>query len=234
MIVSIGRKSPLFLTGQQFRRAMAVLAVAQLLTACNTPSPYQNVPSPSAARPTDKPPERTTAIQAGDVLEVFVVEDDSLNGRYDVGDGGNIIFPKIGKVPVAGKTSPEVEQTIKKLLEVNQLRTATVMVERPAQARTAGGIRGKTVFVSGSVTTPGRRTIPYVGELRPTLYQAIVDAGGFARFADQSHVLINRRGPDGRTNRVSVDAKKIRDGSAPDVPLEDGDMIYVPEKEFGW
>jgi len=233
MIDSIGRKSPLFLTGQ-FRRAVAVLAVAQLLAACNTPSPYQNVPPPSPAHPTDKPVEKSATIQSGDVLEVFVVEDDSLNGRYDVLDGGNIIFPKIGKVAVAGKTSPEVEQTIKKLLEVNQLRTATVMVERPAQTKGVAGVRGKTVFVSGSVGTPGRRTIPYVGELRPTVYQAIVDAGGFVRFADQSHVLINRRGPDGRTGRTSVDVKKIRDGSIPDVPVEDGDMIFVPEKQWGW
>jgi polysaccharide export outer membrane protein len=167
------------------------------------------------------------------VLEVFVVEDDSLNGRYDVLDGGNIIFPKVGKIQVAGKTSVEIETILKKLLETNQLRTATVMVERPAQAR-VGGAQGKTVFISGNVGSPGRHTVPSLGDLKPTIYQAILDAGGFSRFADQNHVLVTRRGPDGRVNRFKVDAQKIRDGSGPDVPVEDGDMIFVPEKAFGW
>jgi polysaccharide export outer membrane protein len=212
----------------------AILASALLLAACSSTSPYAGVPPASnAAHPLDRSGGRSAIIQPGDVLVVYVVEDDSLNGHYDVLDGGNIIFPKIGRIQVAGKTSPEIETLIKKLLETNQLRTATVMVERPAQPRTAGAT-SKTIFISGNVGSPGRHTVGFVGNMRPTVYQAIIDAGGVTRFADQNHILVTRHNPDGHMSRFKVDAQKIRDGSIPDVPIEDGDMIFVPEKAFGW
>jgi polysaccharide export outer membrane protein len=186
-----------------------------------------------SAHPPSKGTSRGTIVQPGDVLEVFVAEDDSLNARYEVRAGGHIILPKVGKIEVAGKTIDEIESTIKKMLEGNQLRTATVMVEIPASPRIAG-VPGKTVFVSGNVSAPGRHTVPFVGDQRPTVYQCIIDAGGFTRFADQSRVMITRRSPDGGATRINADAKKIRDGAATDIPVEDGDLIFVPEKSFGW
>jgi len=43
-------------------------------------------------------------ILPGDNIEIFVVEDASFNGRYQVRRGGYIILPAVGRIAVAGKT----------------------------------------------------------------------------------------------------------------------------------
>lgn len=209
--------------------ALLSLCAFVMLAGCGTPS--SNPGTNFAANPRVQKTSHDV-LAPGDVVEVYVVEDDTLNGRYEVRAGGHLIFPKIGKIQVAGRTSDEVESIIKRNLETNQLRTATVMVERPAMR--SPEVPGKTVFISGNVSSPGRRILAFVGGQNPTVYQAILEAGGFSRFADQSHVLITRRSGGTRGGRIHADIRKIRDGSAADIPVEDGDMVFVPEKAFGW
>jgi protein involved in polysaccharide export with SLBB domain len=163
-------------------------------------------------------------------LEVYVVEDESFTGRYTVRPSGHIIFPKIGRVLVAGNTASGAEAAIKRSLEGTQLTSATVMVER-VLGQGAVAPAGVTVFLSGTVQNPGRRTVPFIAGQRPTLYQAILEGGGFSRFANQKAVTISRQG---QTGVKTIDVTGVRRGVLADVPLQDGDIIFVPEKTFGW
>lgn len=172
-------------------------------------------------------------IAPGEVLEVFVVEDEALSGRYTVRPSGHLILPGVGRVPVAGVTPASAEAAIRKALEGTQLKNATVMVERSASKK-AEAAEGVTVFFSGNVMTPGRRVVSYVSGRRPTLYQGILEAGGFTRFADQGRVTLNRASGSGRAVPQTVDITAVRQGRIPDPPLEDGDIVHVKEKAFGW
>ncbi len=70
------------------------------------------------------------AIVSGEVLEVFVDEDQSLNARYKVRRGGYIIMPKVGRIAIAGKTIPRAEVSVKRALQNSQMRIASVLIQR--------------------------------------------------------------------------------------------------------
>ncbi|MEZ5384358.1 MAG: polysaccharide biosynthesis/export family protein [Prosthecobacter sp.] len=173
----------------------------------------------------------------GDALDVYVLEDSSFNGLYVVRPSGDIIIPKAGRIQVVNMTLEQVESIVRKVLEVNQLTKATVIVDPirrgPAEGDTAG-VAGLTVYLSGSVMKTGRSVVPYVGNGRVSAYQAITDAGGFAAFANKRRSYVLRRNPDGRSQRIPLDFVAIERGEGTDLTLQDGDTIVVPQKIFGF
>jgi protein involved in polysaccharide export with SLBB domain len=79
------------------------------------------------------------------------------------------------------------------------------------------------VYVLGAVTNP--RSVPYTDHL--TLVSAMANVNGYIRDAYLTHVAI-LRGSLTQPYIVVVDYKAILTGHAVDVPLEPGDIIYVP------
>ncbi len=57
--------------------------------------------------PAPAPPKRS--LVPGENLEVFVNEDPSFNGIYQVRRGGYIIMPQVGRIAVAGKSLSAAE-----------------------------------------------------------------------------------------------------------------------------
>jgi len=265
------------------------------------------------------PAAQDNLILPGDNIEIFVVEDASFNGRYQVRRGGYIILPSVGRIMVAGKTHPAAEAEVRKALEATQLQHATVMVEKvegsdietgpvvflagefksphPFKIPTGtkativnvilscGGVTDRAdltrvkvmrivdnksvveeenvqrillegngltsdltlndgdvliipagsasvIFVTGRISHPG--TQPLRPGDRLSAYAAILDAGGFARFADKRKVYILRASPDGTKVKIPVNVEAIEHGHAADVPLQVNDIIIVPEKFFSF
>lgn len=258
-------------------------------------------------------------ILPGDNLEVFVVEDASFNGRYQVRRGGYIIMPSVGRIAVAGKTMSGAETEVRQALETSQLTHATVMVEKvegsdietgpviflsgefrsPRPFRispgtkptvvnvilSCGGVTDRAdltrvrvmrlvankevfeeenvqrildggtglssdltlndgdlliipsgatnlIYVTGRVGRQGAQSL-HQGD-RLTVFSAILNAGGFARFADLKKVYVLREAPDGTKIRIPVNINAIQHGRAPDLPLMENDIIVVPEKFFSF
>jgi polysaccharide export outer membrane protein len=65
-----------------------------------------------------------------------------------------------------------------------------------------------------------------------TLIKLIAEAGGFTPVALTSHVKIVRFSKKGEETVFYVNAGKIMEGRAPDVPLEPGDLVVVSETFF--
>ncbi len=174
-------------------------------------------------------------VRAGDRLEIYVLEDESFNGIYLVRDGGHVIFPRVGRVEMAGKGLSEAEAAIKAAFEGpgQQLKQATVIVERHSAAPTAEGPRGVQVYLNGAVNNRGAVMVPYINDMRPTAYQAIVHAGGFSDWANRKRVHVIRR-EGGRNTRIELDMRNVGTGAGSDLPLREGDIIVVPEKTFGF
>jgi len=84
------------------------------------------------------------------------------------------------------------------------------------------------VWVEGSVKNPGR--IPYQPGL--TVLSAVIAAGDFSEYASQNKGVVTRKNPDGTTSRIKVKIKDIRKGKKPDVPLQPGDRLTIPESFF--
>jgi polysaccharide export outer membrane protein len=86
------------------------------------------------------------------------------------------------------------------------------------------------IFVGGAVGAPGALEVPKSNI--PTLYRAIIQAGGFTARASKGNVKIKRMDENGEERIIQVNAKDIEKGDKPDVPLQPGDVIIVGEKVF--
>jgi polysaccharide export outer membrane protein len=93
------------------------------------------------------------------------------------------------------------------------------------------------INVNGGFARPGKQII----RGSKTLTEAIGDAGGLLLNAKQSEGKIFRTGilgDPGRTEVISFDYKKIREGKVPDVALMPGDTVDIPNGEpkerFNW
>lgn len=166
-------------------------------------------------------------LRVGEIVEVTVVEDESLNGIYPIRDGGHITIPNAGRVFVAGLNLKRAETAIRALLGENLIRDATVLVERvEEEQRTVRRYVG-TIFCVGNFRRAGLYRIP-VGET-PTLVKTIISAGGVNDVADLTKVA-HIRIVDGISNWEEYDIKGIYEGEpgVRDINLLDGDIIYIP------
>src|ERR1043166_1657349 len=84
------------------------------------------------------------------------------------------------------------------------------------------------IYLLGEVMKPGK--VQFRRSQSPTPLQAVADAGGPTDRAAKSCVI--KRKVNGREVSINVDYRKILNGKAPDVPLQDDDTIYVRESTF--
>jgi polysaccharide export outer membrane protein len=170
-------------------------------------------------------PTQSNLILPGDALQIFVVEDESFNGIYQVRRGGYIILPRVGRVPVVGKDLPAAEKAVKDALEASQLRQGTVMIER-----TRASVEEESsdvIYLAGEFTTPGPMKIPQ--GYSPTIVTLILRSGGVSPSADLTHVKLLRL-ENGKALVEEVNVQAILDGSGlpSDLALNPGDIVVVP------
>jgi polysaccharide export outer membrane protein len=171
----------------------------------------------------------------GDTVEIFVLEDSSFNGKYVIRPSGDIIIPKLGRVPAAGVSLKELETAVQRQLESTQLKKATVIADPVTRTGSADASNqaGVTVYVSGNVVKTGRQFVPSVAGGAVTAFQAVIHAGGFTNFANKKKSFLLRRNTYGGSQRIPLNFTAIEDGKTEDIPLQEGDMIVVPQKMFG-
>ncbi|MFO1438440.1 MAG: polysaccharide biosynthesis/export family protein [Verrucomicrobiaceae bacterium] len=219
-------------------RAAATGALFLFQTACGDIRAGGDLPPPRL--PTAKQASSQVTFLPGDSLELWVEEDASFNGTFEVREGGYVLVPKIGRVVVLNLTRDAAEKRIRETLQSQQLKQATVFVEhRPNPAKSVGqlapGVPRISVFLTGAVSRPGQHAVPLAADGHvPGVFETLLMAGGMAKFGDESKVKIMRLAEGGRRQPMVVDVRQIRDGIAPDVPVGDGDIIQVPEKVFGF
>jgi polysaccharide export outer membrane protein len=80
------------------------------------------------------------------------------------------------------------------------------------------------IYVQGKVKKPG------VFDYQPgmTALAACIMAGGFDTFAAPNRARIIRQS-DGKRIVLTINLKKVQTGDAPDLPLQPGDRIHIPE-----
>jgi polysaccharide export outer membrane protein len=209
---------------------LSVLVVAAALAACTSAPDLEAVDLLLPRSGASSQIGSSYRIQIGDQIDVFVLEDSSFNGTFMIRPSGDIIMPKVGRVPLLGMSLAEAENGIKQTLQGSQLRQATVIVDPGMRGDSGGGL---TVRLSGEVTHTGRVTVRPLGDVPVSAYQAVVDSGGFKMFANRRKGYILRRSAAGVT-RIGVNFEEVEKGSAVDPPLQEGDFIVVPKKGFGF
>jgi polysaccharide export outer membrane protein len=175
--------------------------------------------------------EQSDLVEPRDVLTITVWNQANLSGKFTIAPDGSLTFPLVGKVAVGGLVPGEVEKKLEKLLADGYLKNPQVSlaVERS---------RVETVSVMGEVRQAG--SYPLAGAV--TLIEILARAGSTTDRAGTVAVIRRtRNGPKspGASSPDKADApevirvnlKLLQTGGTEDVPLRDGDTIFVPRTE---
>ena len=162
-------------------------------------------------------------LQPGDLLDIQVFREDTMNRTLRISGTGSITFPLVGSVYVAGKSLQEAEETL-----AEQLKT---YLRNPQVSILVKEYGNKTVYVLGQVQKPAAIQIPPEKQL--TVLEAITSVGGFTEVANTSKVRVLRM-QDGKQNAIDVDVTQItkQGNKAMDIALAPGDVIFVPQSMF--
>ena len=173
--------------------------------------------SPSATAPSGPRPEALLGV--GDIVKVSVYQNPDLTvDGARISENGNINFPLIGSVAVAGLTVPAAEQKIAKMLRDGGF------VLRPQVTIQVGVIRSSVVSVLGQVGRPGRFPIEAVGT---KVSEIVAVAGGVTPGGADVVTLVGTR--NGRPIKLEIDLPAILQAGKTelDMVVENGDIIYA-------
>ncbi len=132
---------------------------------------------------------------------------------YDVDENGDIIFPVLGKIHVAGMTSDDLGRYLHNRLD-ETIKDMTVFV----------AIENFRVNVMGEVTKPGTFSIK---NNSVTFLEALSMAGDMKLTGDRHHVQLIRF-EDGQVKHYNFDMTKSDLLDSKQMYLQQNDVIYVP------
>ena len=150
-------------------------------------------------------------LASGDRLNITVFGEESLSREYVVSPQGDLSFPLLGDVPIAGKTVAELQTVLAQGLSNGYLNDPRV---------TAEVLNLRPFYILGEVNKAGE--FPYSDNL--TVQQAVALAGGFTYRADQRKVYIRR---SGQAQEESYDLRAEKP-----VFVRPGDTLRIGERYF--
>ncbi|MBC7543698.1 MAG: polysaccharide export protein [Candidatus Sericytochromatia bacterium] len=163
---------------------------------------------------------RDYALAPGDTVSIHLwgINND-LNHLVTVNPQGSIYVPRIGEIHVAGKTTQQIESTLRQ--QVNRLVPGTQLLVLLTQGRPIN------VFVYGQVNHPG--PVPYRANMR--LSDTINAAGGPTGQAWLHNVKITRAGHGKPGPVIDVNANNILNKGRFDQDPQVGanDIVFIPE-----
>ncbi len=211
-----------------------------------TPITPQLVQAQQQARPRELPPEvralfgtpKQYTIGPSDVISIVVFDHPELSPPpgtvitnaadptgvspapgFIVGGDGQISFPFIGRLQVAGLTAIEATELL-------QQRLARYLKEPQVSVRIVS-FRSRRAFVEGEVRAPGTQVFT---DVPMTLPEAINRAGGITPTGDRSNITLTRG-----ERTIRLDLLELQDlGVNPNrILLEPGDLVTVRSRDDG-
>ena len=159
---------------------------------------------------------RDYRLSPNDLLDVEVLDAESLRRTVRVNAAGAISLPLIGHVVVAGLSSQEAEDRI-------AARYAEKYLQNPQVSIFIKEFTTERITVEGAVNRPG--IFPLAGQM--TLLRVLAVAGGFGSIANTKEVMLYRVNDQKVRESHVYDIEKIRAGQADDPPIKGDDLIVV-------
>ena len=194
-------------------------------------------PSRTAPRPAAQPASDEYVVGPQDVLTLTIFNDDTLSRPSLIVDSqGTIDMPLINRVKVAGLTTRQIEEELRRLLGVRTDEQGRLrgFLKNPNISVTVKEFRSQRVYVTGAVRIPG--FVELQGD--PTLTRALSEAG-YPTVESGSYVLITHsvdgQSPTGAApvgvrpeDQIRVPKEEIDNGRASRIRLRAGDFVFVP------
>lgn len=158
-----------------------------------------------------------STLGAGDVVKISVFNNPDLGVETRIGENGNVTFPLIGEVAVAGLTTSAAERKIASALDKGGF------LRNPQVNILVTVMTSQQVSVLGQVNRPGR----YPADGRRSMLDMLALAGGIS--VDGGDVLTVIRKREGKITKNTVDIVELfRKGDmANDYELHGGDVLFV-------
>jgi polysaccharide export outer membrane protein len=151
---------------------------------------------------------------AGDLLKIVVFDHDELTVDARISQTGNITFPLVGQLPVAGLSTRDAE-----LLLARHLMEGG-FVKQPQISVLVSEYQSQKVAVMGQVTKPGQ----YPLDASKKVLDVLALAGGVLNDTAAEEATLVR--VDG--SRSVIDLQRLFDGDpALNLAIQDGDTVFV-------
>lgn len=144
----------------------------------------------------------STILASGDVIQITFPAAAELNQSQKIRLDGKINLPIVGEITAAGKAPLTLQNELIEKYGPN-LQDAKVIVSLVSSA--------SVVYVNGAVGAPNKVVL----DRQLTVYETIMESGGFSPVADLKKVILTRQ-VDGKLQRQILNLKEGSDG-----------MIYV-------
>lgn len=172
--------------------------------------------TPEAAAPFNLP-----LIPGGEAMKAYSLSDNvSMGGgavlqNYLIDTNGDLVFPVIGKLHVAGLTKSALSELIKSKIYPAFIKEEPILYIRFAAFK---------VSVLGEVMRPG--TYPVNNE-RISVLEAIAQAGDLSVYGQRKNVLLVRESFDGKRESIRLDLTDKNLIHSPYYFLQQNDVLYV-------
>lgn len=199
---------------------MNVLASVVIAVAFQTPAALQK-PVAVAAAPVVQP---SYQIGAQDELKITVFDAEELTGSYRVDGDGFISFPLLGRIAVGGATLGETQEKLRMMLSKDYIKNPQIRVD-------IAEYKSQSIIVSGEVRAPAE--IRVTGAM--TLLRALAQAGSpMSSASSELTIARQKKGASGTPSPenaevIRINWRDLQTGKVNDVPLQDGDVIFVPK-----
>lgn len=172
------------------------------IDAPTTFAPVKNVPVPS-----------DYIIGPGDNIKISLFGTQNRQFTLQVSRGGDIFFPEVGSINLAGLTFPEMKQTINEIVS-NKIIGTQVNI-------TLGSLRTVNIFILGDAYQPGVYTISALS----TLTNAIFVSGGISPTGSLRNIELKRNGEVIST--FDLYDLLLNGDNSKDLRLMAGDVIFI-------
>jgi polysaccharide export outer membrane protein len=169
---------------------------------------------------TQNAPAQDYMVGEGDVLKINVFGHDELTTVARVSGDGSIKFPLIGQIDAGGLTLLQISDSISKLLSDGY-------VVDPQVSIFVQEFRSKKAFIMGEVNKPGFHVLSG----NTTFLELLSVAGGVTKDAADKATIKRKSEGTNKEEIITVDLKSLleRGDTSRDVPIMDGDSIYIPK-----
>jgi polysaccharide export outer membrane protein len=179
-------------------------------------------------------------LRPGDVLQVEVLEDPSLNRSVLVLPNGSITLPQAGTLRAGGRTPDELRGAVTAALAPNFAAPPTVYVSvasvATAPLATGGGAvsaapQTMDVYVMGEVGAPGRKKVAP----DTNLLQFMAQAGALTKFAADQRIELHRKAKDGSAQIYMFNLRQVAGGKgriSGMTQMAPGDVVVVPQRKL--
>lgn len=189
---------------------LLLFAVATLLS-------FSSCQSTTPLRADQLTPPKEVTLAAGDVVRFSFIGAPELTGAQKIRADGKLTMPLIGEVEASGKELLQLQDELERLYK-HELKNTELVVTLDS---------GSTqIYLSGAVKQPGKLTL----EKPLTVFEAIMEVGGFVDFSDPGHVrVIHLNKGQHRADVINL-KPALKGDKTRAYYVSPGDVIYVPTK----